>query len=169
MMQFAGRILPKIKRSSSYKYGRLPESERAPGHDGMAAAGWRKLYHSTEPVIRRGSSANPNAGEYMRRLNKMFNQTVSINDVPAVSRGRAGKDLSADPLFVALRDMPVDTENWRTDGQEYTEDAARKMQSKIAAYAKAGAGTFRTTYRGKRIYVMKIRATYEKQRNHGDD
>lgn len=97
----------------------------------------------------------------------MFNQTVSVNDVTAVSRGRAGKDLSTDPLFVALRDMPVDKENWRTDGKEYTEDAARKMQSKIAAYAKAGAGTFKTTYRGGRVYVMKISATYEKQRNHG--
>lgn len=167
MMQYAGRMIPKLRRSPSYRQGRLPESERAPGHDGMAAAGWRKLYHSTEPVIRHGSSANPNAGEYMRRLNKMFNQTVSVNDVTAVSRGRAGKDLSTDPLFVALRDMPVDKENWRTDGKEYTEDAARKMQSKIAAYAKAGAGTFKTTYRGGRVYVMKISATYEKQRNHG--
>ena len=98
----------------------------------------------------------------------MFNHTVSIRDVPTVSRGRAGKDLSTDAMFVALRDMPVDTENWRTDGNEYSEDAARKLQSKIAAYAKAGAGTFKTTYRGKRVYVMKISATYEKQRNHGE-
>ena len=97
----------------------------------------------------------------------MFNQTVSVNAVPKASRGRAGRDLSKDPLFVALRDMPVDTANWRTDGQEYTEDAARKMQSKIALYAKSGAGTFKTTYRGNRVYVMKISATYEKQRSHG--
>ena len=167
MMQYAGKMIPKLRRSQCYRHGRLPESERAPGDDGMAAAGWRRLHHSTEPVIRRGSSANPNAGEYMRRLNKMFNQTVSVNAVPKVSRGRAGKDLSTDPLFVALRDMPVDTANWRTDGQEYTEDSARKLQSKIALYAKHGAGTFKTTYRGGRVYVMKISATYEKQRNHG--
>ena len=169
MLQYAGKMIPKLRRSQCYKQGRLPESERAPGHYGMAAAGWRKLYHSTMPEIRHGSSANPNAGEYMRKLNKMFNQTVSIREVPAASRGRAGKDLSKDPMFVALRDMPVDAENWRTDGQEYSEDSARKLQSKIAAYAKAGAGTFKTTYRGKRVYVMKISATYEKQRNHGAD
>lgn len=168
MLHYAGRMLPKQRRSPAYKDGRLPESERAPGQDGMAAAGWRKLNYSTTPDIRRGASVNPNDGEYMRRLNKMFNQTVSITDVPAASRGRAGKDLSADAMFVALRDMPVDTEHWRTDGQEYSEDAARKLQSRIAAYAKAGAGTFKTTYRGKRVYVMKISSTYEKQRNHGD-
>lgn len=167
MMQYAGKMLPKLRRAQCYKQGRLPESERAPGHDGMAAAGWRKLYHSTEPVIRRGSSANPNAGEYMRSLNKMFNQTVSVNAVPKATRGRAGKDLSNDPMFISLRDMPVDTANWRTDGNEYSEDAARKLQSKIAAYAKSGAGTFKTTYRGGRVYVMKISATYERQRSHG--
>lgn len=164
-MQYAGKILPKVKRSPCYKQGRLPESERVPGSEGMAAAGWTTLKHSTEPDIRHGSSVNPNAGEYMRRLNKMFNQTVSINEVPSVSRGRAGKDLSSDAMFVALRDMPVDTENWRTDGNEYSKDNAAKLQSKIAAYAKAGAGTFKTTYRGNRVYIMKISDTYQKQRN----
>jgi len=169
MLQYAGKLIPKIRRSPCYAQGRLPKSERVPDDSGMAAAGWHKLKHSTEPEIRRGSSVNPNAGEYMRRLNKMFNQTVSVNEVQAVSRGRASKDLSKDAMFVALRDMPVDKENWRTDGNEYSEDAARKLQSKIAAYAKAGAGTFKTTYRGKRVYVMKISSTYEKQRGNNAD
>lgn len=169
MLQYAGKLIPKMTRSPCYKQGRLPKSERCPDAEGMAAAGWRTLKHSTEPEIRRGSSANPNAGEYMRRLNKMFNQTVSVQEVPKASRGRASKDLTKDAMFVALRDMPVDTANWRTDGNEYTEDAARKLQSKVAAYAKAGAGTFKTTYRGKRVYVMKISDTYEKQRERAED
>lgn len=164
-MQYAGKILPSIKRSPCYKQGRLPESERVPDSEGMAAAGWTTLKHSTEPDIRHGSSVNPNAGEYMRRLNKMFNNTVAVSEIPTAARGRAGKDVTQDEMYVALKGMPVDMENWRTDGNEYSKDNAAKLQSKIAAYAKAGAGTFKTTYRGGRVYVMKIADTYQKQRN----
>lgn len=156
-MQYAGKILPKQRRSACYAEGRLPESERTaelPGHG--------VLMHSTTVHVA-SSSRTIHYGDTMRRLNKMFT-TVDKSELPVVARGRAAKDLSNDPVFVALKGLPVDSDNYVTDGKEYTEDAGRKMQSKIAAYAKAGAGTFKTSYRAGKVYIMKIDAEYKQQR-----
>lgn len=91
-------------------------------------------------------------------------QTVTASEMPAAARkGRGEKDLSKDELFVALKAQPVG-EDWFTDGTDYSEDKARKLQSKIAAYAKAGAGTFSTSYRAGKVYIRKNAAEYTKQR-----
>lgn len=156
-MQYAGKILPKVKRSQCYKEGRLPESERSgelPGHGA--------LMHSTDVHVTHGSRTKT-YGDTMRRLNQMFT-TVDKSELPVAARGRAAKDLSNDPMFVALKGLPVDADNYVTDGKEYTEDAGRKMQSKIAVYAKAGAGTFKTSFRAGKVYIMKIDAEYKQQR-----
>ena len=88
---------------------------------------------------------------------------VASNEMPVASRGRTAKDLSNDPVYVALKGQPV-SDSYFSDGKEYTEDAARKFQSKVSAYAKAGAGTFSTTYRGGKVYIKKTADTYTKQR-----
>ena len=88
---------------------------------------------------------------------------VASNEMPVASRGRTAKDLTNDPVYVALKNQPV-SESYFSDGKEYTEDAARKFQSKVSAYAKAGAGTFSTTYRGGKVYIKKTADTYTKQR-----
>lgn len=168
-MKYAGKLIPKVKRSPCYRQGRLPESERAPGEDGMAAAGWRKLNHSTEPEIRHGSAANSHAGEYMRRLNKMF---AKIANLPEASRkGREGKDLSQDKMFKALKEMPNDG-GWYAYADDNGQPVAfasgkdaSKVQSRIAAMAKAGAGTFKTTFRGEHVFIQKIHDEYVKRRN----
>lgn len=156
-MQYEGKLLPKVKRSQCYREGRLPESERAgelPGH--------AVLIHSTTVHVASSSGSNTN-GNLMRRLNKMFAK-VDKSEMPVASRGRAAKDLSNDPMFVALKGLPVDADNYVSDGKEYTEDAGRKLQSKVAAYAKAGAGTFRTSFRAGKVYLLKIDAEYKQQR-----
>lgn len=154
---YAGKLLPKVRRAQCYREGRLPESERTaelPGHGA--------LMHSTTVHVA-SSSRITHYGDTMRRLNNMFAK-VDKSEMPVVSRGRAAKDLSADPVFVALKGLPVDADNYVTDGKEYTEDAGRKMQSKIALYAKAGAGTFRTSFRAGKVYILKIDAEYKQQR-----
>lgn len=94
----------------------------------------------------------------------MFN-IVAQSELPIAARkGKATKDYSQDAMFTALKGLPVDQDNWLSDGKEYTEDAARKAQSKIAAYAKNGAGTFKTSYRGGKVYIKKTHDTYVKQR-----
>lgn len=156
-MQYAGKILPKIKRSACYREGRLPESERGgelPGH--------APLMHSTTAEVA-SSGRIISYGDAMRRLNKMFTK-VEKSELPVVSRGRAAKDLSNDPVFKALKELPVDSDNYVTDGKEYSEDQARKMQSKIAAYAKNGAGTFKTSFRAGKVYILKVAAEYKQQR-----
>lgn len=161
-MYYAGKILPKIKRSACYREGRLPESERAGELPGHAA-----LMHSTTVEVasssRTGSNRANSYGDTMRRLNKMFAK-VDKSEMPVVSRGRAAKDLSNDPLYAALKGLPVDADNYVSDGKEYSEDQGRKMQSKIAAYAKAGAGTFKTSFRAGKVYIMKVDAEYKQQR-----
>ena len=138
---------------------RLPISERGPGYDGLPGHG--KVVHSTVTIVAR-SSANLSHGDTMRRLNKVFTNIAS-NEMPVASRGRTAKDLTNDPVYVALKGQPV-SESYFSDGKEYTEDAARKFQSKVSAYAKAGAGTFSTTYRGGKVYIKKTADTYTKQR-----
>ena len=162
-MQYAGKILPSRKHYSRDEYGRqrLLDSSRAADADGMAAAGWKTLQHSTSVTV---THARPeqSKGDTMRRLNKMFTNVAS-NEMPVASRGRTAKDLTNDPVYVALKNQPV-SESYFSDGKEYTEDAARKFQSKVSAYAKAGAGTFSTTYRGGKVYIKKTADTYTKQR-----
>lgn len=156
-MQYAGKILPKIKRSACYREGRLPESERGgelPGH--------APLMHSTTVEVA-SSGRIISYGDAMRRLNKMFTK-VEKSELPVVSRGRATKDLSNDPLFKALKELPVDGDNYVTDGKEYSEDQGRKMQSKIASYASKGAGTFKTSFRAGKVYILKVAAEYKQQR-----
>lgn len=156
-MQHVSKLPHKPYARDEYDRQRLPESSRTgtmPGHG--------RLNHSTTVKVA-GSSANPNQGDRMRRLNKMF-QNVAADEMPTISRGRAGKDHTADPLFVALKGQPVNPEQWFTDGTEYSEDAARKVQSKIALLAKHGAGTFKTSYRGGKVYICKTAAKYTQQR-----
>ena len=88
---------------------------------------------------------------------------VKAEDMPTISRGRAGKDHTADPVYQALKAMPVGAD-WLSDGKEYSEDNARKFQNRIAAFAKAGAGTFSTSFRNGKVYIRKNAAEYTKQR-----
>lgn len=139
---------------------RLPQSERGPGLDGLPGHG--KLIHSTVLQVARHCTTNPQ-GDTMRRLNKMF-QTIANEEMPAAARkGKASKDYSKDEMFVALKNQPV-SDSWFSDGKDYSEDQGRKLQSKIAVYAKAGAGTFSTSLRGSRVYIKKTAAEYTKQR-----
>lgn len=160
--QYAGRLLPKRHRSPAYRDGRLPESERAGQLPGLG-----KLHHSTTITVA-DSSRNYNQGDIMRGLNKMFNHTVKATEKPRTTRAGSA-DLSSDPMFQALKGLPVvhkDDGDWCHDGQKYSEDQARKLQSKIAAYAKAGAGTFRTSYNRAdgHVYLKRIAETYTVQR-----
>ena len=159
-LQYTGKP-PSMKHYKRDEDGRqrLPISERGPGYDGLPGHG--KVVHSTVTIVAR-SSANLSHGDIMRRLNKMFTN-VAQNEMPVASRGRTAKDLSSDPVYVALKGQPV-SDSYFSDGKEYTEDAARKFQSKVSAYAKAGAGTFSTTYRGGKVYIKKTADTYTKQR-----
>ena len=88
---------------------------------------------------------------------------VKAEDMPTISRGRAGKDHTGSAVYQALKAMPVGPD-WQTDNKEYSEDNARKFQSRIAAYAKAGAGTFSTSFRNGKVYIRKNAAEYTKQR-----
>ena len=161
-MQYAGKILPRYRQYGRDEHDRqrLPVSERGPGYDGLPGHG--KLQHSTSVTVTH-ASREQSFGDTMRRLNKMFT-TVKAADMPEGARkGRAGKDYTADPLFRALKNQPVG-DDYFTDNVEYSEDKARKLQSKIAAYAKAGAGTFSTSYRGGKVYIRKNAMEYTKQR-----
>ena len=94
----------------------------------------------------------------------MFTQ-IAANEMPTAARkGRNGKDHTADPLYQGLKSLPVNPDGWNVMDGEFSEDNARKLQSKIAAFAKAGAGTFKTSYRQSRVYVCKMADTYQQQR-----
>lgn len=140
---------------------RLPQSERGPGYDGLPGHG--RVIHSTAVQVTHGRIVN-NSGDILRRINNMF-QNVAASEMPAASRkGKAAKDYSADPLFIALKAQPVAENSYFTDGKEYSEDQGRKLQSKISVMAKAGAGTFKTSFRGGKVYIAKTADTYTKQR-----
>ena len=162
-MQYAGKILPSRKHYGRDEYGRqrLPDSSRAADADGMAAAGWKTLRHSTSVTV---THARPeqSVGDTMRRLNKMFS-VVKAEDLPTISRGRAGLAHPADPVYKKKKKIQ-DGADWLSDGKEYSEDNARKFQSRIAAFAKAGAGTLRTSFRNGKVYIRKNAAEYTKQR-----
>lgn len=103
----------------------------------------------------------------------MFNLTnaISADSIPSAGRkGRAAKDWDNDTHFVALRDMPVNHDAWYASDETFTDNKlAQKFQSKIAQYAKAGAGTFKTRNRGGKVYICKIAAEYEQQRGSNED
>jgi hypothetical protein len=144
---------------------RLPQSERGPGLDGLPGHG--KLQHSTSVTVAHASRSGNNAhtaGDTMRRINNMFTNVAASEMPQAARKGKAAKDYSADPMYVALKAQPVAENSWFSDGKEYSEDQGRKLQSKIALYAKAGAGTFKTSFRQGKVYIAKTHAEYTKQR-----
>ena len=103
----------------------------------------------------------------------MFNLTnaISADSIPTAGRkGRAAKDWTKDAGFQALKAMPVNEDAWYASDETFTDGKlAAKFQSKIAQYAKAGAGTFKTRARGGKVYICKINAEYVQQRNSGSE
>lgn len=163
--KYYGKVIPKQLRSSSYKYGRLPESERTgelPGHGEVRNATIVSVTPSN--IVAIDKQRRESIHSYIRGLNKMFTQ-VNANEIPAAKRkGKAAKDYGNDPVFKALKDMP-NGDAWHTDGKEYTKDNAAKFQSRISAYAKAGAGTFKTSHRSDgKVYIQKLANEYTRQR-----
>lgn len=162
-MKYVGHFIPKVRRAECYKLGRLPESERTaplPGHGA--------LQHSTLVTVADKLDIS-HRGDVMRRLNKMFNVNSPISEsaLPTAARkGRAGKDLSNDPLAQGLKAMPVNGGVWYKSDEKYTDKSlAAKQQSKIAAYAKQGnLGTFKTRVREGHIYICKTAAEWSQQK-----
>lgn len=99
----------------------------------------------------------------------MFNMTKVVNEnaIPkAAGKGKPAKDWSADAGFIALKAMPVNVDAWYESDETFTDNKlAMKFQSKIAQYAKAGAGTFKTRNRGGKVYICKTNAEFTQQRN----
>lgn len=140
---------------------RLPQSEHGPGYDGLPGHG--RVLHSTALTVAKGSGMNI-SGDTMRRLNNMFTNIVADALPAAARKGKAAKDYTNDPMFKALKDQPVAENSWFSDNKEYSEDAGRKLQSKVNVLAKAGAGAFKTSYRGGKVYICKVADEYQKQR-----
>lgn len=175
-MQYVGRITPSRKNYGRDEYGRqrLPDSSRAADADGMAAAGWKTLHHSTSVTV---THARPEQsyGDTMRRLNKMFNTMTAVApaDVPASRGGREGVDIRTTDDYKALAGMPVvghDSEAEKKHGWSAVDvgsaDKAKKLQARVNIMAKAGAGTFRTKLPAGStvLYVKRISETYSQQR-----
>lgn len=99
----------------------------------------------------------------------MFNLTNAINTdaLPVgTSKGKPAKDWSKDAGFQSLKAMPVNADAWYASDETFTDNKlAAKFQSKIAQYAKAGAGTFKTRARGGKVYICKVNAEFVQQRN----
>ena len=173
-MYYVGRLSRKPYARDDADRQRLPQSSQSPDQDGWSAAGWRPLHHSTTVTVA-GSSVNPNQGDTMRRLNKMFNTMTAVapENLPA-SRGRGdGVDIRETDDYKALAGMPVtghDSEQEKRSGWSAvdagSEDKAKKLQAKVNVIAKAGAGTFRTKLpKGSKVLSIKrISAEYTAQR-----
>ena len=103
----------------------------------------------------------------------MFNMTnaIATDAIPTGNRaGKPAKDWSKDAGFQSLKAMPVNEDAWYASDETFTDGKlAAKFQSKIAQYAKAGAGTFKTRLRSGKVYICKIAAEYEQQRNKSED
>ena len=103
----------------------------------------------------------------------MFNMTnaIATDAIPTGSRaGKPAKDWSKDAGFQSLKNMPVNEDAWYASDETFTDNKlAAKFQSKIAQYAKAGAGTFKTRLRSGKVYICKINAEYVQQRNSGSE
>ena len=103
----------------------------------------------------------------------MFNLTKKIDEtsIPrAAGKGKPAKDWANDAGFIALKNMPVNPDAWYESDETFTDNKlAMKFQSKIAQYAKAGAGTFKTRLRSGKVYICKINAEFVQQRNKSED
>lgn len=161
IVKYAGRRLPSRKR---YTDGRLPPSERKgelPGH--------QTLQHSTDYDTVPRNQVLQSLRDSQERVNKMFNMTkvVAADSIPkAAGKGKPAKDWSKDAGFIALKAMPVNEDAWYESDETFTDNKlAMKFQSKIAQYAKAGAGTFKTRNRGGKVYICKTHAEFTQQRN----
>lgn len=103
----------------------------------------------------------------------MFNMSKVVNEnaIPkAAGKGKPAKDWSADAGFIALKNMPVNEDAWYESDETFTDGKlAAKFQSKIAQYAKAGAGTFKTRARGGKVYICKINSEFVQQRNKSEE
>ena len=175
-MQYVGRILPSRKSYARDEYGRqrLPDSSRAADAEGMAAAGWKTLQHSTSVTVTR-ARPEQSYGDTMRRLNKMFNTMTAVApaDLPASRGGRDGVDIRTTDDYKALAGMPVvghDSEAEKKHGWSAVDagsvDKAKKLQARVNIMAKAGAGTFSTKLPAGStvLYVKRISETYTQQR-----
>lgn len=165
IVKYAGRHLPSRHH---YPDGRLPASERTaelPGH--------RALQHSTHVDIVPRHAVLKSIREQQKRMNDMFNLTKKIDEtsIPrAAGKGKPAKDWANDAGFQALKAMPVNPDAWYESDETFTDNKlAMKFQSKIAQYAKAGAGTFKTRLRSGKVYICKINAEFVQQRNKSED
>ena len=165
IVKYAGRHLPSRRH---YPDGRLPASERTaelPGH--------RALQHSTHVDIVPRHVVLHSLREQAKRRIDMFNMSKVVNEnaIPkAAGKGKPAKDWTKDAGFQALKAMPVNEDAWYESDETFTDNKlAAKFQSKIAQYAKAGAGTFKTRLRSGKVYICKINAEFVQQRNRSDD
>ena len=170
-MYYVGRLSRKPYARDDADRQRLPQSSQSPDQDGWSAAGWRPLHHSTTVTVA-DSSVNPNQGDTMRRLNKMFNTMQAVENLPTTGRG-GNSDVTNSEDYRHLSAMPVfphDSEQEKRTGwyaiDAGSEDKAKKLQARVNVCAKAGAGTFKTKHsKGATVvYVKRISETYSQQR-----
>src|SRR5690606_1521863 len=94
---------PDHNKSDCYRKGRLPESERMGDRDWI----FKRLSHSTTTEVTPRSVVRQNLAAQKERVQKMFANMKAVENVPVVSRGRAGADLTQTEEFKALASMPV--------------------------------------------------------------
>ena len=164
IVKYAGRRLPAKPNPS----GRSSASTQRPPPDFITT-----LQHSTYVDTVPRHIVLQSIREQQQRKIEMFNMTKVVNEnaIPkAAGKGKPAKDWSADAGFIALKNMPVNADAWYESDETFTDNKlAMKFQSKIAQYAKAGAGTFKTRLRSGKVYICKINAEYEQQRNKSED
>lgn len=164
IVKYAGRRLPAKPNLS----GRSSASTRRPPPDFITT-----LQHSTHVDTVPRHVVLQSLREQAKRRIEMFNMSKVVNEnaIPkAAGKGKPAKDWSADAGFQALKAMPVNVDAWYESDETFTDGKlAAKFQSKIAQYAKAGAGTFKTRLRSGKVYICKVNAEYVQQRNTGTE
>lgn len=146
---------------------RCPEGQRVP-----VRQGYNMQHAATVDIVPRHVVAQRQA-EREKRVNKMFaNMKAVEGQLPTRTRG--GSDITQSDDYKALIAMPIGDPNTR-DGyfaiDAGSEAKAKKMQAKVNVYARAGAGTFRTSLpQGSSVlYVKRISDVYTPQRGKGND
>ena len=147
------------------KYGnRTVPSERMPVERPDVANG--RLMHSSVLQVKSATQTRAELAAREQRRKVMFDNLQQYDGpMPSRVRTRNGVDITTTDNYRALASLPVDPDRRNPVVKSFPSvDDARKAQSRVNLYAKAGAGTFATSVVGNRLFIVRTHAEYRKQR-----
>ena len=147
------------------KYGnRCVPSQRGPVDRPDAANG--RLMHASVLTVKPAAQTRAELAQREERVKAMFeNMTAHNGPMPSARMGRGGVDITTTDNYRVLAGLPVDPDKRNPVVKTFnTIDEARRAQSRVNIYAKAGAGTFSTSVVGNRLFIVRTASEYKKQR-----